>query len=89
MANGVTVRTLEELKENWDLGKIIEYYHNGRLINWLNDRYYTDIVEEINKLNEIADPQELQKQLCDIFGVTFEEEKTVVIIVCVQHNLCR
>ena len=77
MGNGVTVRTLEELQENWDLERIVEYYHNGRLVTWLNDRYYTEIVEQLNKLNAIEDPQELQKQLCSIFGVEFTEAKKV------------
>ena len=73
MANGVLVRTLDELKENWDLEKVINYYLNGKLLTWLNDRYYTELAEEVAALNGINDNAELQKKLCGIFGIEAED----------------
>ena len=72
MANGVLVRTLEELKENWDLEQVLNYYLNGKLEMWLADRYYTDLAEEVSALSVITDNKELQKKLCEIFGVKVE-----------------
>ena len=72
MANGVLVRTLDELKENWDLEKVLNYYLNGKLLTWLNDRYYTELAEEVSALNGINDNAELQKKLCGIFGIEAE-----------------
>ena len=77
MANGVTVRTIEELKENWDLEKIVFYYNNGRLLTWLNDRYYSEQAQQLKMLVTIADAHELQKQLCSIFDMPFVEEESV------------
>ena len=74
MANGVLVRTLDELKENWDLEKILNYYLNGKLLTWLNDRYYTELAEEVSALNCINDNTELQNKLCSIFGIEVEDD---------------
>lgn len=73
MANGVLVRTIDELKENWDLEKIINYYLNEKLLTWLNDRYYTELAEKVSALNSITDNTELQKQLCGIFEIEAED----------------
>ena len=86
MANGVVVRTLEELQENWDLEKIMMYYHNGRLQTWLNDRYYGEMAEKVQGLSDVVDTHELQKQLCDIFEISFTEEETVDIGAVAERN---
>jgi len=77
MANGISVRTLEELKENWNLEKVVAYYHNGRLLAWLNDRYYTELAEQVQRLASVKETNELQKQLCNIFEMPFTEEETI------------
>ena len=74
MANGVQVRTLDELKENWDLEKALNYYINGKLQTWLTDRYYTELADEVAALNGITDNTELQHKLCGIFGIEMEED---------------
>ena len=71
MANGVAVRTIEELKENWDLEKIVSYYRNGRLLTWLNDRYYDEQAEQLKLLEDVTDAHELQNKLCGIFDMPF------------------
>ena len=50
MANGKQVRSLQELRDNWDLEKVLGYYLNGRLAKWLNDRYYAEEAEKIQQL---------------------------------------
>ena len=69
MKDGVRVRTLQELRDNFDLNHITEYFLNGKLETWLEDRYYDEELEQIRKLNK-KDP-ELQKKLCQIFGVEY------------------
>lgn len=67
MANGMQVRSLEELQENFNLERIIEYYMNGKLLIWLKDRYYDDKVEQILQLN--SKDKNLNEKICGIFGV--------------------
>lgn len=78
MDNGVQVRTLEELKENWSLEKILMHYLNGRLLSWLNDRYYSDIAEKVENIKHISDSKEIQKQLCEVFGMELDDVKVNV-----------
>ena len=74
MANGVMVtKSLEELKENWDLEKIVEHFVTGKLITWLNDRYYTDLAEKVENLPKDGDSRKLQQALCRVFEMPCEE----------------
>ena len=76
MANGVMVtKSLEELKANWDLEKVVEHFVTGKLITWLNDRYYTDLAEQVQKITAIG--AEAQKQLCAVFGMEFKQDEVV------------
>ena len=74
MVNGVQVRTLDELKENWDLEKVLNYYLNGKLQTWLTDRYYTELADAVASLSDIDDNTELQHKLCGIFGIEIEND---------------
>ena len=40
MADGTMVRTLEDLREHFDLTTVLSYYDNGRLVKWLENGYY-------------------------------------------------
>jgi len=72
MANGVMVRTIDELKENWDLTKVVEHFVSGKLVTWLNDRYYSDIAEKIENLPK-DDGKKLQQALCKAFDMPCED----------------
>ena len=75
MANGADVRTLEELKANFDLTSVLEYYANGKLLTWLRDRYCD---AEVSKVEQINPDGNIAKQLCTVFGIeTCEEAENV------------
>ena len=86
MADGVKVRTLDELKDNWSLEKVVENYLNGRLATWLNDRYYTELAEQVNALAEVQDNTALQKELCRIFDVDFADEEDIDVDAVNERN---
>ena len=65
------VRTLEELKEHFDLDKIVPYFLDGKLLIWLKARYYEPEVKAVRNLRK-NDP-ELQKKLCQIFGMEYSD----------------
>jgi len=54
MADETPVRTIEELREHFDLASVLGYYDNGRLVEWLTDRYYEDEASKINALDSSA-----------------------------------
>ena len=86
MSNGTFVRTLEELQKNWDLGSVVSYYHNGRLETWLKDRYYDDLAQQVMNLHGCIDEHELQKQICQIFDISFMEAESVDVEAIKEKN---
>lgn len=52
MENGTKIRTLDELRENFSLTKVVEYFDNQKLFHWLEDRYYTEQVEELKTIEQ-------------------------------------
>ena len=71
MANDIEVRSLDELRQHFDINKIVEYFRDGKLLEWLSDRYYDDEAEAINKLDK--DDHNFGQKLCNIFGVDYDE----------------
>ena len=35
MADGVLVRTIEDLREHFDIVSVLTYYQDGRLVKWI------------------------------------------------------
>lgn len=77
MKNGVMVRTLEELNENFDFEKLILHYKTGKLLIWLEDRYYDYEAEQLKELN--IEEHDFNQKLCDIFKVEYSKEFEVDI----------
>lgn len=71
MEDGVEVRSMEELRENFSLVKVLEYKENGKLVIWLRDRYATDIASEIEQLD---DDEDLAKKVSEIFDIPFDDK---------------
>lgn len=68
MANGAQVRSdLEELRKNFDIETIVQHFLSGKLVQWLEDRYYDEEAEKIKALH--PDAPDFQRQLCIILGV--------------------
>lgn len=80
MGNGVQVRDLTKLKENFSLNKIIPYVLDGRLATWLRDRHEEQLAQDVSALDK-NDPMFPQK-LCELFGAEYkleqnEDDKTI------------
>jgi len=69
MLDGIIVRDLEELRQNFDLDKVIECFKNGMLSSWLGDRYYEEEVENLSNIS-FGDNDFIEK-LCMILGVEY------------------
>lgn len=78
MGNDVSVRTLDELKENYNTEKVTEYFLDGRLLTWLSSRYYDDEAEQVRELAEQGDKNNLAAKLGKIFGIEIEAEEVDV-----------
>ena len=67
MKDGYKVRTMEELRVHSDPESLIGYFLDGKLKNWLKDRYYQEEIDEINKLKSSDD--KLLQNLYDILNI--------------------
>ena len=77
LKNDFPVRTLEELKEHFDLEKMVGYFLDGKLLRWLQARYYENEADSVKKLSK--DDTDLNKNLCDIFGVEYQSKNSTDI----------
>ena len=53
LKDGEEARSMEELRAHFDLEKIIGYFQDGKLVEWLDDRFYTDEADE--KIKTVQD----------------------------------
>lgn len=72
MKNGAEVRTLEELRENFDLESILGYFTDGKLKTWLENRYYDDMAAAVAALS--PEMPDLNVRLCEVLGVAYSSE---------------
>lgn len=82
--NGADVRTIEELRENFDLEGVLGYFANGKLVIWLRDRYYNGEADAIENLSS-AD-EKLSKKICSILKVEYSEEASDIDIESVKRR---
>lgn len=75
MKNGVKVRSLEELRCNFDAEDLVRHYISGKLQTWLGDRCYYSELEKIKKINS---KENLVNILCDILGIDSMQSSTIV-----------
>ncbi len=71
MPDGTAVRTIEELREHFDLRTVLDYYSSGRLTEWLEDRYYDEEAKKVSKLDLAS--EKFKEELCAILGVPYME----------------
>lgn len=71
LEGGAQVATMEELRQNFDLEKIMDYLEDGRLEKWLRDRFYAAEADAIKTLH--PDDEDTPEKLCDILGVDYEQ----------------
>lgn len=74
MADGAMVRTLEDLREHFDLTTVLSYYDNGRLVKWLENGYYDEEAKQIAALDSFSDS--FKDELCAVLGVNYSENET-------------
>lgn len=70
--NGVEVKTLEDLRANFDLEQAVGYFKSGELLDWLADRFYDDEAEAIENIS--ADDKNLTQKICAALGVECDDD---------------
>jgi hypothetical protein len=68
--NGESIRTLDDLRDHFNIDEVLDFLRDGRLVRWLEDKD-TDLTERVKAIN--GDDLHCAKSLCDIFDVTYDE----------------
>ncbi|MBQ7453566.1 MAG: hypothetical protein IJS69_00710 [Selenomonadaceae bacterium] len=72
LKDDIEVRTLEDLRENFDLEKILSYFKSGELLLWLEDRFYDD---EADAIAQIAlDDKNAPAKICAALNVECDDD---------------
>ncbi|MCQ2372711.1 MAG: DUF6273 domain-containing protein [Phascolarctobacterium sp.] len=66
--DGQPIRSLEDLRENFNIDDIYEDYQSGKLVKWLQSRNYEREYIQIERINS-KDKKAICDKLCVIFGV--------------------
>ncbi|MGN0607503.1 MAG: leucine-rich repeat domain-containing protein [Oscillospiraceae bacterium] len=80
MGNDVLVRDIDELKENFNIEKVTEYFLNGKLLTWLNDRFYDEEAEQVEEISSETDKSMIAGKLCRIFEIESESDVDIEAI---------
>ena len=72
MENGEKVRSVQELRDNFSILRVIGYLQEGKLLTWLCDRYADDIAAKIEELD--LQDVDLARRISEIFDVPFDED---------------
>ena len=72
MEDGAQVRNIDDLKAHFDVGSVVRDFSSGKLLTWLEDRYYDEEADAIRAIND--NDACLEAKLCKIFGVETPEE---------------
>lgn len=74
ICDGKPIRTVEDLKNNFSIEDVLEYYQNGLLKRWLTVRGYESELEEVEKISA-TDAIEIVSALSKIFDVEKDADK--------------
>lgn len=62
MDNGIEVRSMEELRDNFSIVHVLIYLKNGKLVTWLRDRHQNDIADLLQEL-DVEEPEYVKCEL--------------------------
>lgn len=71
MGNDVKVRTIEELKENYNAEKVVSYFLDGQLLTWLEERFYEEEAGKIKKISK--DSPNISAEIAEAFGIEIQD----------------
>ena len=77
-------RNLDELKQHFELEKLVNYFFDGKLLKWLEARDYNNEAESVKMLHK--DEVDLHFKLCQIFNVDFDETNSSIDVKFVEKR---
>lgn len=88
VCDGNSVRTLEDLKNNFSIEDVLEYYKSGLLLRWLDVRGFDEEYKKVKSIDE-RDDISIVKHLIRIFGIEMKESEIEKSIYILQYEYKR
>ncbi len=88
MGNEIMVRDIDELKANYNAEKVTEYFLNGKLLIWLEDRYYDEEAAQVKSL-AVSSGNDPAVGLGRIFGIEISGEINVEMLKIRNERLAK
>lgn len=73
ICDGHSVRTIEDLQNNFSIEDMLTYFEDGLLLRWLKVRNYMNEYEKVSEIST-KDDVEIVKELAKIFNVEADEK---------------
>ena len=70
MKNGAAVRSIGELRENFDMESVVEHFATGKLMQWLESNYYDDALNSIQELT--GEEKDFGERMAKSLGVAWD-----------------
>lgn len=75
--DGIPVRDLNSLKENFNLDDLIAYFRGGVLQRWLEVRDFKEELKEVEQIDKSGKTDEVAERLIEIFNSSHTLEKDI------------
>lgn len=72
MSDGAEVRNIDDLKAHFNINALVDYFCDGTLLTWLEDRYYDEEADAVRELSR--HDKQLKQKLCAIFEMDSAEQ---------------
>ena len=75
-ANGEeeVVRTLDDLKDKFNLSDLDEYFKAGDLSRWLRGLNESNLADQVDSLKNVSDRTQALERLCNVLGISLPNE---------------
>ncbi len=84
ICNDYPVRNLEDLRNNFSIEDILEYYHNGLLKRWLDVRGYDEYLIKVSDIDSVNN-KDIIMDLIKIFELESDDNKIREYISILEH----
>lgn len=76
---GRQIQTLEDLKKGFEASDAVREFRNGAITQWLRDRDLTDVLEQLESLDDIkSSDKSIAKKLLEVAGLPKSERTAAV-----------
>lgn len=86
IVDGHGIRSIDELKENFNINDVMEHYENGTLLRWLEVREYNEYADKIRQIDTLASLEEKANVLFSIFDFSINDKNVKQAIFVLLHT---